>query len=64
MTLMSDLFGSLCKINRIRHLFTKENLLVILSKLFYCSTVWAATSNQNINKLISYNFCIISQPEF
>ena len=53
---MSSLLGSLCRINRVWHLFTKEVLLVTLnslvfSKLFYYSTVWAGTSKQNISKL-------------
>jgi hypothetical protein len=55
-SLMSSLLGSLCRINRVRHLFNKDILLVILnslvfSKLFYCSTIWAGTSKQNIDKL-------------
>ena len=42
--LSSSLLGKLCQINRVRHLFTKDVLTVILnslvfSKLFYCSTV-------------------------
>ena len=46
----------LCQISRVRHLFTKPVLLTILnslmfSKLFYCSTVWAGTSKQNLQKL-------------
>ena len=46
----------LCQISRIRHLFTKPVLLTILnsltfSTLFYCSTVWAGTSKQNLQKL-------------
>ena len=54
--LSSSLLGKLCQINRVRHLFTKDILLVILnslvfSKLFYCSTVWSGTTQQNIHKL-------------
>ena len=54
--LSSSLLGKLCQVNRVRHLFTKDVLLVILnslvfSKLFYCSTVWSGTSQQNIYKL-------------
>ena len=46
----------LCQISRVRHLFTKPVLSTILnslifSKLFYCSTVWAGTSKQNLQKL-------------
>ena len=46
----------LCQISRVRHLFTKPVLSTILnslifSKLFDCSTVWAGTSKQNLQKL-------------
>ena len=56
------LTSSLCQVNRVRHLLTKEALLITLnalvfSKLFYCSTVWSGTSQQNIGKLqILQNF--------
>ena len=51
----------LCQISRVRHLFTKPVLSTILnslifSKLFYCSTVWAGTSKQNLQKLQVQNF--------
>ena len=54
--LTSSLLSTLCQINRVRHLFDKSILLVILnslvfSKLFYCSTVWSGTTKQNICKL-------------
>ena len=54
--LTSSLLGKLCQINRVRHLLTKEALLITLnalvfSKLFYCSTVWSGTTQQNIGKL-------------
>ena len=56
--LSSSLLGKLCQINSVRHLrvFTKDVLWVILyslvfSKLFYCSTVWSGTTQQNIQKL-------------
>ena len=60
--LTSSLWGKLCQINRVRHLLTKEALLITLnalvfSKLFYCSTVWSGTTQQNIDKLqILQNF--------
>ena len=55
-TLTSSLLSMLCQISRVRHLFTKPVLSTILnslifSKLFYCSTVWAGTSKQNLQKL-------------
>ena len=48
-TLVSSLFSTLCKIKRVRHLFHKSILLIILNslvfgKLFYCSTVWSGTT--------------------
>ena len=55
-TLPSSLLSSLCQISRVRHLFTKDVLNIILnylifSKLFHCSTVWSGTFKQNIKKL-------------
>ena len=55
-SLTSSLMSSLCQINRVKHLFPKNVLLLVInalifSKLFYCSTVWSGTSKQNINKL-------------
>lgn len=54
--LTSSLLASLCQLSRVKHLFPKIILHVILnslifSKLFYCSTVWSGTSKQNISKL-------------
>lgn len=55
-SLSSSLLGKLCQINRVRHLFSKRVLNVIInslvfSQLFYCSTVWSGTTIQNIQKL-------------
>ena len=56
-TFTSSLLSMLCQISRVRHLFTKPVLSIILnslifSKLFYCSSVCAAgTSKQNLQKL-------------
>ena len=52
----SSLLSMLCQISRVRHLFIKPVLSTILnslifSKRFYCYTVWAATSKQNLQKL-------------
>ena len=40
------------QVDRVRHFFLEmyPNLL-FFSKLFYCSTVWSGTSNENIHKL-------------
>ena len=50
--LTSSLLSALCQIWRVRQLFSRPVLLMILnslvlSKLFYCSTVWAGTFKQN-----------------
>jgi hypothetical protein len=44
------------QIIRIKHVFSKELLIIIInalvfSKLFYCSSVWSSTSGKNIKKL-------------
>ena len=56
LSLSSSLLFSLCQISRIRHLFSKEVLYIMInsivfSKLFYCSAVWSGTYKQNIHKL-------------
>ena len=45
--------STLGQINRTKHVFTKELLIIIInafvfSKLFYCSSVWSSTSGKNI----------------
>ena len=58
----SSLVSTLCQITKVRHLFSKSLLFTILnclvfSKLFYCSTVWSGTFEQNIHKLqLGQNF--------
>jgi len=52
----SSLISTLCQISKVRHLFSKSVLFTILnclvfSKLFYFSTVWSGTFEQNIHKL-------------
>ena len=54
--LTSSLLSTLCQISRVRYLFSRPVLLMILnslvfSKLFYCSTVWAGIFKQNLQKL-------------
>ena len=66
-SLTSSLLSTLVQVNRVRHLFSKEVLCIILnslvfSKLFYCSTVGFRTSKENIYKLqLMQNFagCIL-----
>ena len=56
MNTVSSCFASLCKINRINHLFdskSSENVIhtLVFSRLFYCSPVWSSTSKKNVSKL-------------
>ena len=53
---VSKCTGSVCQINRIKHLLTKKSLstainALVFSKQYYCSTVWADTSKKNLKKL-------------
>ena len=55
-SLSSSLSSTLCQIIRVKHLFDRKSLQIIIkslvfSKLCYCSTIWAGTSQQNIHKL-------------
>jgi hypothetical protein len=48
--------ASLSQINRVKHQFDTETLTriinaLVLSKLFYCSSIWANSSDKNIKKL-------------
>ena len=54
--LSSKCIGSLCQINRVKHLFDRRTLITIInslvfSKLLYCSPVWANTTKKNIELL-------------
>ena len=53
---VSKCIGSLCQINRVKHLFDRSTLITIInslvfSKLFYCSSMWASTTKKNIARL-------------
>ena len=53
---VSSCIGSLCPINRVKHLFDARTLgrvinALVFSKLYYCSPVWSNTSKKNISKL-------------
>ena len=55
-TLISSCTSKLCQINRVKDSFDKEtlNLIIssfVISKLFYCSSMWSNTSSTNISKL-------------
>ena len=47
--------GSLCQMNRVKHLFDRSMLITIInslfSKLFYCSSMRASTTKKNIARL-------------
>ena len=52
----SDFIFKLTRVNRIKHLLDRSTLRYLLNafvfgKLFYCSTVWRNTSNENMKKL-------------
>ena len=53
---VASCMNKLIQINRIKHLFDKETLLLVInsfvfSRLFYCPSVWSNTSATNIHKL-------------
>ena len=53
---VSKCTGSLCQINRVKHLFDRSTLITIInslvfSKLFYCSSIWSSTTKKNIARL-------------
>jgi len=53
---VSSCMSRLGQINRIKHIFDKRTLIIIinalvLSKLFYCSSVWSNTTQANLDKL-------------
>jgi len=67
---VSSCMSRLGQINRVKHAFYRGTLITVInalvfSKLFYCSNVWANSSNCNIDKLQSVqNFAcrILSGP--
>ena len=55
---VSNCITELCQINRVKHIFDKHTLSLIInalvfSKMYYCSSVWSNTSKKNISKLQS-----------
>ena len=55
---VSKSITELCQINRVKHIFDKHTLSLIInalvfSKMYYCSSVWSNTSKKNISKLQS-----------
>ena len=53
---VSKCTGSLCQINRVKHLFDRSTLITIInslvfSKIFYCSSMWSSTTKKNIARL-------------
>ena len=50
---VSKCTGSLCQINRVKHLFDRSTLITIVhslvfSKLFYCLPMWSSTTKNNM----------------
>ena len=53
---VSSCMSRLGQINRVKHIFDKRALIIIInalvfSKLFYCSSVWSSTTQANLDKL-------------
>ena len=52
----SSCMSRLGQINRVKHFFDKNTLIIIINvlvfgKLFYCSSVWSNTTQSNLDKL-------------
>lgn len=50
---VSKCTGSLCQINRVKHLFDRSTLIIIInslvfSKLLYCSSMWSSTPKKTL----------------
>ena len=55
-TSVSECIAGLAQINRVKHCLDKNTLLAVIhalvfSKMYYCSNVWANTTNKNVRKL-------------
>lgn len=55
-TTVSKCIARLAQINRVKHCLDKSSLLTVInslvfSKMYYCSSVWANTTDKNIQKL-------------
>ena len=53
---VSSCMAKLCQINKVKHCFDCDTLIkiittLVLSKLYYCSSIWSNTSIGNIKKL-------------
>ena len=53
---VSSCISRLCQINRVKHVFDKRTLKLVInalvfSRLFYCSSVWSNTAKKNVDKL-------------
>ena len=54
--LSSSCIVKLCQINRVKDLFNQSTLTsiinaLVMSKIYYCSSVWSNTSEENIKKI-------------
>ena len=57
-TSLSECIARLAQINRVKHCLDKNTLLTVIfihalvfSKMYYCSNVWAHSTNKNVSKL-------------
>ena len=55
--LSSSCISKLCRIKRVKNLFDQStlinivNALLVMSKVYYCSSIWCNTSEENIKKV-------------
>ena len=54
--LSSSCISKLCQINRVKNLFNQSTLTsiinaLVMSKIYYCSSIWSNTSEENIKKI-------------
>ena len=54
--LSSSCISKLCQINRVKNLFDQSTLIniinaLVMSKVYYCSSIWSNTSEENIKKV-------------
>ena len=54
--LSSSCISKLCQISRVKNLFDQSTLIniinaLVMSKVYYCSSIWNNTSEENINKV-------------
>ena len=59
--IVSSCMGKLCQISRVKDSFDKDTLCLmvsslVMSKVFYCSSVWSKTSSKNVKTIKVINW--------